>query len=81
MTSELELELELEGAIRSGIPLEEIVAKLRRYRDAGVSRGEVYSFLETLRRRAGDEETDDRILEVADFVAGHCSPHMKIWDS
>lgn len=76
-----ELELELEGAIRSSTPLEEIVAKLRHCRDEGVSRGEVYSFLEALRRRAQDEETDDRILEVADFVAGQCSPHMKIWDN
>ena len=28
-----------------------------------------------------DEATDDRILEVADFVAGFCSSHMRIWDA
>jgi hypothetical protein len=34
-----------------------------------------------MRDTALDEATEDRILEVADFVAGFCSPHMKIWDN
>jgi hypothetical protein len=34
-----------------------------------------------LRQRTTDEAVEDRILEVADFVAGFCSPHMKIWDN
>ena len=71
---------DLEAAIRSDGPLEEIVALLRCYRDQGVTRDEVYSFLDSLRATAPDEATDDRILEVADFVAGFCAPHMKIWD-
>jgi hypothetical protein len=33
-----------------------------------------------LRNTAADEAEDDRILEVADFVAGFCSPHMRVWD-
>jgi hypothetical protein len=75
-----ELRQELEEAIRSGSPLEEIVALLRCYRAQGVTRDEVYSFLDSLRSTAPDEATDDRILEVADFVAGFCSPHMRVWD-
>jgi hypothetical protein len=78
MTSELERDLE--SAILTGRPLEEVVAMLRQYKAKGVTQDEVYSWLEALREKASDEVTEDRILEVADFVAGFCSPHMKIWD-
>jgi hypothetical protein len=30
-------------------------------------------------QKNADEQREDRILEVADFVAGFCSPHMKVW--
>jgi hypothetical protein len=75
-----ERQQELKTAITSGMPLDGIVALLRRYKDEGATQGEVYSFLEGLHRTAPDEKTDDRILEVADFVAGFCAPHMKVWD-
>jgi hypothetical protein len=74
-------ERQLETAILSGDPLEEIVELLRRYKAQGVGRDEVYSFLEALRGRGLDEADEDRVLEVADFVAGFCSPHMRIWGS
>lgn len=76
-----ELQRELEGAIRSARPLEDIVALLRQYKAQGVNRNEVYAFLESLRDRASDEAEEDRILEIADFVAGFCSPYMRIWDA
>jgi len=72
---------ELEAAIKSDKPLEEVVAMLRRYKEQGVAQAEVYSCLETLHKVGQDEATDDRILEVADFVSGFCSSHMKIWDA
>ncbi len=70
---------ELEEAILSARPLEEIVLMLRQYKEAGVTQEEAYSFLESLREETSDEAMVDRILEVADFVAGFCSPHMAIW--
>lgn len=76
-----ELQQELEGAIRSAKPLEDIVALLRQSKAQGVNRDEVYAFLEALREKASDEGEEDRILEVADFVAGFCAPHMSIWDA
>jgi anthranilate phosphoribosyltransferase len=76
-----ELRKELESAITPDVPLEEIVGLLRQYRARGVTQQEVYSFLEALRATAPDDATGDRILEVADFVRGFCSPHMRIWDS
>ena len=74
-----EWQRELETAIRSHKPLDQIVAMLRQYKAQGVTQGEVYSFLETLHQAAPEEWIDDRILEVADFVAGFCASHMKIW--
>jgi hypothetical protein len=75
-----ELKQELESVIRSDSSLEEIVALLRCYKAQGVTREEGYSFLDTLHAAAPDEATDDRILVVTDFVAGFCSPHVKVWD-
>jgi hypothetical protein len=72
---------ELEAAIRSDMPLDEVVSLLRRYRAQGIPQGDVYSALEFLHRSTADEDLDDRILEVADFVAGFCSPHLRIWDA
>ena len=43
-----ELRSELEGAIRSDLSLEDIVALLRRYKADGVRRDEVYSLLNDL---------------------------------
>ena len=54
---------ELESAITSQLPLEEIVALLRRYKDQGITQGEVYSFLQTWHRANPEEATDDRILD------------------
>jgi hypothetical protein len=71
---------ELETAIGSDRPLEEIVALLRQFKEKGVTQEEAYSFLVSLREKVSDEATDDRILEVADFVAGFCSPHVAVWD-
>ena len=75
------LRQELESAIKSAVPLTELVDVLRRCKDQGVSRQEVYSLLEALHHDATDEELDDRILEVADFVAGFSSPHMRVWEN
>ena len=75
-----ELEKQLEAAIKSDRPLAEIVVLLRHYKEQGITQTEVYSFLDRLHNAGPDETTDDRILEVADFVAGFCSPHMKIWE-
>jgi len=75
-----EIETELEAAVKSDLPLGEIVAMLRRYKEQGTTQAEAYAFLERLHRAGPDGATDDRILEVADFVAGFCAPHMKIWD-
>jgi len=55
--------------LKSDMPLNEIVALLRRYREQGVTQGEVYAFLEALHHAAPDEATDDRILERISWPA------------
>jgi hypothetical protein len=76
-----ELKKELEAAIRSDKSLEEIVTMLRGYKQQGVTREEVYSFLESLHGEEKDESIDDKVLEVADFVVGFCAPHLNVWGS
>jgi hypothetical protein len=76
----VERQQQLEIAIKSDKSLAEIVALLRLYKAQGVMQADVYSFLESLHQAAPDDVTDDRILEVADFVAGFCAPQMKIWE-
>jgi hypothetical protein len=71
---------ELEEAIHSDVPLQEVVALLRRHKAQGVTQEEAYGLLQSLHAAAHDDALDDRILEVSDFVAGFCSPHMKVWD-
>jgi hypothetical protein len=75
------MERELEAAVHSDMPLGEVVAILRRLKGQGLTQAEAYALLDHMRETAPDEPTDDRILEVADFVAGFCAPHMRIWDS
>lgn len=75
-----QIQQELQTAIRSNVPLDQIVALLRKYKADGITQREVYSFLDDWRRAGPDEATDDRILEVADFVAGFCAAPMKVWD-
>lgn len=75
------LQTDLQAAIESRLPLDEIVTLLRGYKTRGATQQEVYALLGQLREQAPDEATEDRVLEIADFVAGFCSPHMKIWDN
>jgi hypothetical protein len=79
MTSEHLLE-ELGGVISAQVPLRQIVSTLREYRHQGVTRQEVRSALESLRDRARDEATEDRILEVMDIVSGFCPRENTVWE-
>ncbi len=79
MTSEHLLE-ELKGVISARVPLWQIVSTVREYRDQGVTRLEVQSALESLRGRAGDEATEDRILEIMDIASGFGPWEATVWE-
>lgn len=59
--------------------LRELAGELLR---SGVPRDAVYQELEALRpllaQEWGMEDAEDQVLDVMDYVAGWCSPHMKI---
>lgn len=71
---------ELEAAIAAGHSLRQIIAGLRDLQGAGVSRQEVQHALEALRDRVGDEDIEDRILEVMDIVSGFCRREDTVWE-
>lgn len=73
-----ELQQKLVAAIHAHKPLEEMVSLLREYKGKGISPAEMYAVLENLRAATSDDAEDDRILELADFVVGFCSPHMRV---
>jgi hypothetical protein len=79
MTSEHLLE-ELDGVISARVPLREVVSTMREYRRQGVTRHDVQSALESLRKAAQDEATEDRILEIMDIVSGFSPREMTVWD-
>jgi hypothetical protein len=74
------LSKELEGVVKAGLPLGQIVSTLREYRRQGITRDEVQLVLETLRHQAPSEAVEDRILEVMDIVSGFCSQENTVWD-
>jgi len=71
----LELRQHLETWARPQASLLEAVAALGVLKDKGVARESVRSTLEGLRAST----TDDRILEILDFVTGFCRPELDIW--
>jgi hypothetical protein len=75
-----DIEHELKTAIGGGIHLGEILELIRRLKANGLSKEHAQYILESLRQEAPNEETEDRILEVLDFIGGFCSPRGRIWE-
>jgi hypothetical protein len=71
---------ELEAALARKAASDELVAVLRRHRDAGLSQRAAYDSLQTLRSREIGEPDEDRILELMDIVSGFCHPACRLWD-
>ena len=59
--------------------VEELHELVLRHKDGGLTQAEAYAALTQLLATAPDDEIDDRIRDVLDFVVGWCSPHMRIW--
>jgi len=43
-----------------------------------ISQQDLISVIESIRLEKIDETSDDLLLELLDFLAGWCSPHMKL---
>ena len=51
---------------------------LKNYKDRGMSKDDAYNILQELRAEF-DEEGEDRILELMDYVIGFCAPSMRLY--
>jgi len=53
-----------------------------KYRDLGMDKDTMYNELETIileLRAKGDEETEDRITDLSDYVIGFCIPKLRLF--
>lgn len=53
-----------------------------KYRDLGMDKDTMYSELGRIIlefRAKGDEETDDRITDLSDYVIGYCIPEQRLY--
>jgi hypothetical protein len=70
---------EFANLVIRGEPLDSLVIGLRGLRDAGISATAVSTMLEELRVNYKESSTEDRILEILDFVTGFCPREQTIW--
>ena len=71
----------LDAALRASRPTECLREVVRRFLDQGYDRQALAEDLESFRdrlRAEGREADEDIVLEVMDFLAGWCSPHMAL---
>ena len=68
------MQSELERATRSMFSPDEIVELLRRFRDTGITRDEVYSYLTKLYLTAPNEEVRDRVAVDRQPIGGVVVP-------
>ncbi|RYF69385.1 MAG: hypothetical protein EOO39_17650 [Cytophagaceae bacterium] len=73
-----DLKVSLQGNM-STAQLLELVDIIRSFKKQGGSQQDALQVLEDLRNRVTNEIEEDRLLELMDFVVGHCSPQMRIW--
>ena len=59
--------------------LEEQITVLKKFKEAGGCEDDAGQVLKELRTELSDERSEDRILEILDFVAGFCLPEKRIW--
>lgn len=76
----MNLEFELQEAFKKNVPLPILIDLIYKYKQAGGAQQEAYKTLEKIRNNDIDESTEDRVLEVMDFVSGFCSQDKRIWD-
>ncbi|MHC1730420.1 MAG: hypothetical protein AB9888_00080 [Bacteroidales bacterium] len=77
----MEIETLLESALRSTNPEESLIKLLKELIAQGYTRENLLGILSACHLKLmadGRDEDDDRILEVADYLEGWCSPNMKI---
>ena len=77
-TFEQELKAATLQMLTSHAPLEEFITLLRSFQKRGMSQETARAAVEALRSTV-DEERDDRVLEILDFIVGFCAERHRIW--
>ena len=80
MKPALEIRSEVERMLSEGASDSLLIERFREWRRAGATQIEVQSVLETMRNDAGDDATEDRILNLLDYVDGWCRRENTIWE-
>lgn len=68
--------------LKTDAPLGDYWKILIRMKDEGISASDaeqLFSEIRSIMISEGNEEGEDRILEVLDFVVGWCPPHNRVW--
>jgi hypothetical protein len=75
----MNLQAELQLGVENNLPLIDLWAKIKAFKEQGGQQSEALKILSALRENSQEENQEDIILELMDFVTGFCSPHMMIW--
>ncbi|ETW99862.1 MAG: hypothetical protein ETSY1_13365 [Candidatus Entotheonella factor] len=76
----MNLEFELTESLQKNMSLPVLIDLIYQYKQIGGTQQEAYATLEKIRENDIEESTENRILEVMDFVSGFCSPDKRIWN-
>jgi hypothetical protein len=71
----------LEESLKSAKPVLELRSVVLRLNSQGMTKGAILERLERTRKKlrtAGREKEEEAVMDVMDFLAGWCSPHMKL---
>ncbi len=76
----MNLEFEIKKSLQKNVSLPALIDLIYQYKQIGGTQQESYTTLEKIRDNDIEESTEDRILEVMDFVSGFCSLDKRIWN-
>ncbi|MEM6265202.1 MAG: hypothetical protein AAGI38_22050 [Bacteroidota bacterium] len=72
----------LKAVILNGVDILQIRLQIVQMREKGFSQDETLSILKELRAnfaKKGNEKSEDRVLELLDYVYGFCQETYRIW--
>ena len=76
----MNLEGEIKEALKKQVSLQMLREIVCQYKHNGGTQHAAYVTLGKIRHEQIAESNEDRILELADFVAGFCVQEQRIWD-
>ena len=75
MSNELSV---LTEALQQSSPIEKLEPIVKKLLDKGYSKESILAEFESFRKTTTDEDYEDVVLDVMDFLTGWCSPHKRI---